>query len=157
MKDVKEIRDRLRDSLEMQAVIRYLIIGMILAVFCIVLGMRELRYLETGFRVLGTAIVTAICPLPILIFSLVRIIRIFRKPESYYFCKTTLSNPKGGNLRHTIRFAVLLEDSEGKKFMADTHSIFYTGGLIGPLLEDYVNRTVTIAYNEETGMVVVIG
>lgn len=157
MKDVKEIRDRLRDSLEMQAVIRYLIIGMILAVFCIVLGMRELRYLETGFRVLGTAIVTAICPLPILIFSLVRIIRIFRKPESYHFCKTTLSNPKGGNLRHTIRFAVLLEDSKGKKFMADTHSIFYTSGLIGPLLEDYANRTVTIAYNEETGMVVVIG
>ena len=157
MKDVKEIRDRLRDSLEMQAVIRYLIIGMILAVFCIVLGMSELRYLETGFRVLGTAIVTAICPLPILIFSLVRIIRIFRKPESYHFCKTTLSNPKGGNLRHTIRFAVLLEDSKGKKFMADTHSIFYTSGLIGPLLEDYVNRTVTIAYNEETGMVVVIG
>lgn len=41
--------------------------------------------------------------------------------------------------------------------MTDTHSIFYARGLVGLLLEDYVNRTVTIAYNEETGMVVVIG
>ena len=157
MTDPKQIRERLRDSLEMQAALRYLIMGTVLAVFCIVLGMRELRHLGTEFRILGTAIVTAISSLPILIFSLVRIIRIFRKPESYHFCKTTLSNPKGGNLRHTIRFAVLLEDSEGKKFMANTHSIFYTRGLVGPLLEDYVNRTVTVAYNEETGMVVVIG
>lgn len=157
MTDRKQIRERLRDSLEMQAAIRYLIIGIILAVFCVLLGMRELRYLEPGFRILGTAIVTAISALPMLIFSLVRMIRIFWKPESYHFCKTTLSNPKGGNLRHTIRFAVLLEDSEGKKFMADTHSIFYTHGLIGPLLEDYVNQTVTVACNEETGMVVVIG
>ena len=157
MNDKKEIRERLRDSLEMQAAVRYLIIGIILAVFCVLLGMRELRYLETELRILGTAIVTAISALPLLIFSLVRIIRIFRKPESYHFCKTTLSNPKGGNLRHTIRFAVLLEDSEGKKFMADTHSIFYTSGLIGPLLEDYVNQTVIVAHNEETGMVVVIG
>lgn len=157
MTDTKQIRERLRDSLEMQAAIRYLIMGTILTVFCIVLGMRELRHLGTEFRILGTAIVTAISALPILLFSLVRIVRIFRKPESYHFCKTTLSNPKGGNLRHTIRFAVLLEDSEGKKFMADTHSIFYTRGLVGPLLEDYVNKTVTVGYNEETGMVVVIG
>lgn len=157
MKDVKEIRERLRDSLEMQAAIRYLITAVILAVFCILLGMRELRYMEPGFRILGTAIVTAISALPLLLFSLIRLIRIFWKPQGYHFCKTTLSNPKGGNLRHTIRFAVLLEDSEGKKFMADTHSIFYTRGLIGPLLEDYVNKTVTVAYNEDTGMVVVIG
>ena len=157
MKDPKEIRERLRDSLETQVAIRYLVTALILAVFCVVLGMRELRHLGTEIRILGTAIVTAISALPILIFSLIRLTRIFWKPQSYHFCKTTLSNPKGGNLRHTIRFAVLLEDSEGKKFMADTHSIFYARGLVGPLLEDYVNRTVTIAYNEETGMVVVIG
>ena len=157
MEDVKKIRQRLWDSLEMQAAMRYLSLGSVLAVFCIVLGLRELRHLGPELRFLGTAIVSTITSLPILLFSLIRIIRIYRKPESYHFCKTTLSNPKGGNLRHTIRFAVLLEDSEGKKFTADTHSIFYTHGLIGPLLEDYVNRTVTVAYNEETGMVTVIG
>ena len=142
MTDKKQIRQRLRDSLEMQAVISYLVIALILVIFCILLG---------------TAIVTAICSMPLLIFCLVRTVRIFLKPESYHFCKTKLSNPKGGNIRHTIRFAVLLEDSTGKKFVANTHSIFYTNGFMGPLLEDYVNKTVTVAYNEETGMVVVIG
>ena len=157
MTDKKQIRQRLRDSLEMQAVISYLVIALILVIFCILLGMSKLRHLEPEFRILGTAIVTAICSLPLLIFCLVRTVRIFLKPESYHFCKTKLSNPKGGNIRHTIRFAVLLEDSTGKKFVANTHSIFYTNGFMGPLLEDYVNKTVTVAYNEETGMVVVIG
>ena len=157
MKDKSEIREMLRDSLEMQVAVRYLITGVILAVFCILLGMRELRYMEPGHRILGTVIVSALCALPVLLFSLVRTIRIFRKPQSYHFCKANLCNPKGGNLRHTIRFTVLLEDSQGRKFAAKTHSIFYTRGLIGPLLEDYVNKTVTIAYNEETGMVTVIG
>lgn len=157
MNDKKAIRERLWDSLETQAAIRYLITGVILAVFCILLGMRELRYMEPGFRILGTAIVSALCALPVLLFSLIRLFRIFWKSEHYHFCKATLSNPRGGNLRHTIRFRVLLEDSEGRKFTADTHSIFYTRGLIGPLMEDYVNQTVTIAYNEETGMVTVIG
>ncbi len=157
MADVKQIRQRLWDSLEMQAVIRYLAIALILAVFCILLGMRELRYLEPGFRIMGTAIITALSALPLLIFCVIRTVRIFWKPESYHFCKTNLSNPKGGYIRHTIRFSVLLEDSAGKKFVADTHSIFYTNGFAVPLLEDYVNQTVTVAYNEETGMVVVIG
>ena len=157
MKDKSEIREMLRDSLETQVAMRYLVTGAILAVICILMGMRELRYLGPEFKILGTAIISAISALPVLLFSLVRMIRIFRKPQSYHFCKANLCNPKGGNLRHTIRFTVLLEDSQGRKFAANTHSIFYTRGLIGPLLEDYVNKTVTIAYNEETGMVTVIG
>ena len=158
MTDKEQIRQRLWDSLEMQAVIRYLVIALILAVFCILLGMRELRYLESGIRILGTAVITAISALPLLIFCIVRTVRIFWKPESYHFCKTTLCNPKGGNIRDTIKFTVLLEDADGDKFAADTHSIFHThGGFLAPSLEDYVNKTVTAAYNEETGMVVVIG
>lgn len=157
MNDVKQIRSRLWNSLEMQVVIKYLVFVLIMAVFCILLGLHELRYLDTAHRIGGTALITAICVLPLLIFCLVRTFRIFWKPQGYHFCKTKLSNPKGGNIRHTIRFTVLLEDSEGHKFLADTHSIFYTNGFIGPLLEDYVNQTITVAYNEETGMLVVIG
>ena len=95
---------------------------------------------------------------PILGFCVVRTFRIFQHPESYTFCKTNLCNPKGGNIRDTIKFTVLLEDADGDKFAADTHSIFHTHrGFLAPSLEDYVNQTVTAAYNEETGMVVVIG
>ena len=53
---------------------------------------------------------------------------------------------------------MLLEDADGYKFVADTHSIFSThGDLTGLGFEDYVNQEVTIAYNEETENVVVIG
>ena len=157
MEDIKQIRSRLWNSLEMQVVIKYLVFALIMAVLCILLGLHELRYLDAAHRIIGTAIITAICVLPLLIFYIIRTFRIFWKPQGYHFCKTTLSKPKGGNIRHTIKFTVLLEDSDGHKFLADTHSIFYTKGFIGPLLEDYVNQNVTIAYNEETGNVVVIG
>jgi len=157
MNDVKQIRSRLWNSLEMQVVIKNLVVVLILAVFCILLGLHKLRYLDVATRIGGTVLIMAICTLPMLIFCLVRTFRIFWKPRGYHFCKTKLSSPKGGEFRHTIKFTVLLEDSEGKKFVADTHSIFYTHGLVGPLMEDYVNQTVTIAHNEETGMLVIIG
>jgi hypothetical protein len=82
---------------------------------------------------------------------------IFRHPESYHFCKTTLCNPKGGSMRDTIKFTVVIEDADGDQFAADTHSIFYTHtNMFGLGLEDYANRTVTAGYNEETGQVVII-
>lgn len=87
-----------------------------------------------------------------------RIFNIFRHSESYHFCKTNLCNPKGGSIRDTIKFTVVLEDPDGNKFAADTHSIFHTHtSMFGLALEDYVNRTVTVGYNKETGQVVVIG
>lgn len=64
----------------------------------------------------------------------------------------------GGRFRDSIKFRVLLEDADGHKFVADTHSIFSTHKDFSGLgFEDYVNQKVTIAYNEETGNVVVIG
>ena len=59
--------------------------------------------------------------------------------------------------RDSIRFRVLLEDADGYKFVTETHSIFSTHkNLMGLGFEEYVNREATIAYNEETGNVVVI-
>ena len=102
--------------------------------------------------------ILAISVLPILIFCLWRTFRIFQAAESYIFCKTTLSNPMGGRFRDSIKFRVVLEDADGYKFVADTHSIFQTHVGFGGLgFEDYVNQNVTVAYNEETGNVVVIG
>jgi len=157
MTDVKQIRSRLWNSLEMQNVIRWFFVGVFLTVFLLLMVWLKPMYLPPDSKALILAIMWIICPGPFFIFCLVRTFRIFWKPRGYHFCKTTLSKPKGGNIRHTIRFTVLLEDSDGHKFLADTHSIFFTGGFIGPLLEDYVNQTVTVAHNEETGMLVVIG
>lgn len=41
--------------------------------------------------------------------------------------------------------------------MVDTNAIFRSYSLLGPSLEDYVNKEVTIAYNRFTERVVVIG
>ncbi len=83
--------------------------------------------------------------------------RIFQEPGSYVFCKATLSQPHSGRLRNEFYFTIVLETEESGRFVANTASIFQAHGWLGPLLEDYVNREVTIAYNEETQQVVVIG
>ncbi len=85
-----------------------------------------------------------------------RLIRIFRKADSYIFCRTVLSQPHYSHLFGMMYFTVVIEDLEGRKFPADTTAVFRPGGCIPPLVEEYVNKSVTVGYNEETGMVVVI-
>ena len=57
----------------------------------------------------------------------------------------------------SFSFTVLLRDEEGT-VITRTHSIFaYAKSMFGPSMEEYLNETVTVGYNEETGEVVVIG
>lgn len=83
--------------------------------------------------------------------------RIFREPGEYIFCKVKLSQPHSGKLRGAFYFSVVLETQEQGRFAANTAAIFQSGGWMGPLLEDYANREVTVAYNLSTEQVVVIG
>ena len=157
MKDTKEIRRRLWHSLDMAYVKQWLFV----AAVCAPITWLILRLSTRGYHAEEQApliwISIAIIIGPILVFCAIRTFNIFRHPESYHFCKTTLYNPKGGSMRDTIKFTVVLEDADGDQFAADTHSIFYTHtNMFGLGLEDYVNRTVTAGYNEETGQVVII-
>lgn len=159
MKDVKEIRRQLWYSLDMAYVKLYLFVCAVCIPLSLLIGWISTRdyYLDAarGPIIWG---ITAIAVGPILVFCGIRTINIFRHPESYHFCKTVLCNPKGGRLRDTIKFTVVLEDADGDKFIADTHSIFHTHtSMFGLGLEDYVNQAVTAAYNEETGQVIIIG
>ena len=154
-----EIHEKLKNSLDMVNVHLWLfiagIIGLIEGVFVLLFAARP-PFGPSRWLVFG--VMAAISVVPILVFCLLRTISIFRCPESYHFCKATLSHPKGGRIRDTIRFLVVLEDADGDKFTAYTHSIFHTHpSSAGPALEDYVNQEVTVGYNEETGSVVVIG
>lgn len=158
MKDIKEIRRQLWHSLDMAYVKMWLFV----AVVCAPITWLILRLSTRGYHAEEQApliwISIAITIGPILIFCIIRTFNIFRRPESYHFCKTVLCNPKGGSLRDTIKFTVLLEDGDGDQFASDTHSIFHTHtSMFGLGFEDYVNRTVTAGYNEETGQVVIIG
>ena len=156
--DTQQIKERLRDSLEMAVLRKYLFIP-IPAVLLAILACSGLsRSVSTKDRWIIAAIVCWLVALPIMIVCLTRIFRILRKPEYYFFCRAKLAQPHAGSHRDTMYFTVLLEDPEdGSRFIVNTSPIFYTRAITGPLLEDYINKTVTIAYNRETGMVVVIG
>ena len=106
---------------------------------------------EIGVIVVVSAVVVTA------IYTLWRGIRICRKPDSYIFCTAVLYQPHRSDWRKAMYFTVVIEDAEGNRFPANTHAIFFTYSLTGLLLEDYVNKTVEVGYNMETGHVVVIG
>ena len=155
MNNAKEIRQKLWHSLDMAYVRMWLFV----AAMCVAIFLVLMLFNRPTKEDLGPIWFTlGICISPIVVLCGIRTFNIFRHPESYHFCKTNLCNPKGGSLRDTIKFTVVLEDADGNKFAADTHSIFSTHrGLLASAFEDYVNQTVTAAYNEETGQVVIIG
>lgn len=155
MEDEKIIRERLWNSLDMHWVKVNTV--MILVVFGIIGLIYSLRIPEPGLRWQLVGIMFLLVVAPWLVFYLWRTVSIFRRAEEYIFCKCCLSQPRGGSLKHSIRFTVVLTDSDGSKFAANTHSIFSTRSICGLGLEDYVNKTVTVAYNPSTGSVVVIG
>lgn len=160
MNDVKEIRRQLWHSLDMAYVKMWLIVAAVCApITWLILWLSTQSYhYHSNEQAVMIWVSLAIIIGPILVFCAIRTFNIFRHAESYHFCKTVLCNPKGGSLRDTIKFTVVIEDADGDKFAADTHSIFTTHtNMFGLGFEDYVNRTVTAGYNEETGQVVIIG
>ena len=158
MKDIQEIRRSLWHSMDMAFVRIFLFRTTVAAVIVTVVMLLASGGLNPQERVVMIGTVLAIAVLPILIFCAWRTFRTFQAADSYIFCTATLSNPMGGRFRDSIKFRVVLEDADGCKFVADTNSIFSTHKDTSGLgFEDYVNQKVTIAYNEATGNVVVIG
>ena len=156
--DTSEIKKKLKSSVEMTYVDAWLIIGVITV---LIIGLLVLLFAARPpfgpNRWLVFGLMAGPVLIPILGFCLWRTVSIFRCPGSYHFCRTKLCNPKGGRIRDSIRFLVVLEDADGNQFTAYTHSIFFTHrDSLGLALEDYINKEVTVGYNEETGMVVVI-
>lgn len=155
--ETKQIRERLKHSLEMQVLWRNLWITLAVTIPVMLFYLiREQDHLKIFLPF--ALLITCVMVVPVLIFCTVRTVRIFAKPEHYIFCRGVLAQPHGGMVRHSVYYTVVLEDPEdGSKFFVDTHAIFYSHGSMSPTIEEYTNKTVTIAYNRETGMVVVIG
>ena len=155
--DIQQTKQRLRGSLEMHRLwetpVRIVMIGVPILLYVALIS----GGLTERFWVL-TVTIAGLMLLPTGGFALIRTIQIFRKPESYIFCPAALRLPREGPVRYSIYYTALAEDPEdGSKFIVDTHAIFLTHGMTGPTVTEYTGRTVTIAYNRETKMVVVIG
>lgn len=152
----EEIRRELWHSIEMEYVRRLFLIDLLLGAattFWMWLISEDLPAQE---RRLMIVFVLVIAVLPVMTFCAFRTVGIFRKAESCVFQKVLLDRPFGGALRDTVYFKVRIKRSDGKEIGAKTHAIFQTRGY-GFLMEDYVNKTVAVAYNEETETLVVIG
>lgn len=140
--------DRLWHSLEMHCIRRDLILYLI-AIGLFVLMTRENPGIGIVLALIGFG--------PFAIFLLWRGLQIFRRAEEYVFYRAKLSQPHQKWPLKAMYFTVVLEEPDGTRQVVDTHAIFACHGIMEPLMESYVNSTVTIGLNRETGMVVVIG
>lgn len=151
MKQFQSNLKKLLNSVEMDNILAEFYIPIIIfVVFGWVVGLSGAKPVQ--IIIVTTAVVISA------IFALWRTIRILRKPDAYIFCSVVLVQPHHSIWwRSAMYFTVVIEDAEGNRFPANTHDIFYTHSITGLSLEDYINKTVEVGYNMETGQVVVIG
>ena len=149
--DETEIKEKLKCSLELAHIRSALVVASVLVVAYV--GIMTLFWGDIAFTLLLCGAVL----LPIWIAYSWRYFRVFRRVHRYTFHKAVLAQPHTSRFVHAFHFTVELADTEKGPVTTKTSSIFLARGWLGPFLEDYVNREVTLAYNEETGRVVIIG
>ena len=149
--DEREIREKLKCSLEIAHIRSALVVASVLVAAYV--GIMTLFWGNIAF----TVILCGVILFPIWVAYSWRYFRVFRKISRYTFHKALLAQPHTSRFVHAFHFTVVLENTEKGTVTTKTSSIFLARGWLGPFLEDYVNREVTLAYNEETGQVVVIG
>lgn len=157
MTNRKEAQQKLRDSLEISVIRRNAILYTLAIGVAVLMVSCQNSGSDDSTLGMVMAVGAALFLLPVWGFYLWRTICIFRKAENYIFCRCKLSQPHQNYFLQTMYFTVIIEHPDGSKGVRETHAIFPCHGLVGPLVEDYVNSTVTIGYNKETEMVVVIG
>ena len=149
--ETSEIKEKLKCSLEIAHIRSALVVWS----FLVAAYVTALTLFWGGLTV--TATLCGAFLLPIWIAYGWRYFRVFRKPEHYIFLKAALCHPHAGRWFHAFYFTVELHTEEAGTITANTSSIFLTRGWLGPHLENYLNKEVTLAWNKETGQVVVIG
>ena len=149
--ETSEIKEKLKCSLEIAHIRSALVVASVLVAAYV--GIMTLFWGNIAF----TVILCGVILFPIWLAYSWRYVRVFRKISLYPFHKALLAQPHTSRFVHAFHFTVVLENTEKGTVTTKTSSIFLARGWLGPFLEDYVNREVTLAYNEETGQVVVIG
>lgn len=157
METSPKIRCALRDSVEFYSVLRDLIVYTAAGiVFALVIRLRYSEHVDGSFQ---TTIV-AWCVLfltPVWVFGILRTWRIFRKADGYRMFSCKLDAPHQRKFLGGIYFTVEVENADGEPLPIQTRAIFRTHGIMGPMVREYLNKTVTIAYNARTNTTIVIG
>ena len=152
--EVSQIRARLKDSLD-AAQLRY---GCWLLLFAY--GAALAAAALTSRREIALPVTAVVMGLGIgacLVRILLELLAILREPEGYVFCRAELGQPRHEPMtRGNFSFSAVIETEREGRFLVETKPIFLSHGFGGPLMEDYLGKTVTLAWNRETGSVVVI-
>ena len=162
MKTWQEVKEsanyrRLKESLEMQEAKRNAILLAVVCLFCALMVAASTALADDPAVAAMTITFMLMVLLPFPIFYIYRIFKIYSHIDDYTFTEVVLDKPHGGWGRDTMYFSVTVKDRRGASIPVDTHAIFCTRGAFSPLLEDYINKKVTVAYNNTTEYVVVIG
>ena len=156
--DKQEILKKLNDSLEVSTIRLWIKVELVMVL--LVCGLHYLTTRNAYWAVdpaLFYGLVAALVLVPIFGVHTWELRRIYRKAEHYRFHQVKLTQPHGSFWARSMYFTLLIQEADGT-IITRTHSIFGTGKYqCGPRMEDYLNKTVTIGYNEETEEVVVIG
>ena len=95
---------------------------------------------------------------PFPLYSLYCYRQLFRGLEEYRVYTTTLDQPSTSGLyRGAIYYTVTLRTPDGFTTKADTAPLFSSGTFAHFPLEDYNNKTVTVAYKESEDVLVILG
>ena len=146
--ELQEIKKQLWNSVDARFQRRTLTVCIgVLAFFCVVMAL--LWKVSPGtVRLMSCA--ACVVLLPLLLWRLWKLARIFRNAEQYIFFRGTLGSPRGD--RKAVSFRVKTPDGKLRR----TDKLFYIRNL-QPLLSDWLDQTVTVAWNRATDTVVVIG
>ena len=148
---MEEIRKQLKCSLE-AAHIRS---ALALVTFLVIAYVTLMTFFWSGITF--TLALCGLILVPIWCFYGWRYHRIFRDMEHYTIQKVRLSQPHASRWFHVFYFTIVLSDVPGTPLVTNTSAMFLAHGWLGPILEDYVNKEVTVAYNAKTRVVVVLG
>lgn len=139
---------KLLNSVEMGYYRRQLtVLGILFLFFCAI----------TFFQDPAIGVTFVIIFLPIPVFYLYRIFRILHRRDGYLFCTATLDQPNYHFWLKTYSFTVTLDHPGISRRSRQTRPIFIPYGAFEPLLVNYVNQSVTVAYNPATDILVVVG
>lgn len=156
MENRKTIIRQISQSLDMAVYRREILAWTIGVALGLIYGLARFRDYEMEVFLTFLGIVLVIVT-PLLGISAYRIYRLLREPEEYFFTRAKLVSPHQKNgFHHGLCFTVIIQDPEEGTLAADTNPIFFARGFEEPLMEHYLDKTVPIAYNRSTGMVVVL-
>ena len=146
----------IRQSLDMKVYRRALIAYGIGVGLGVVYGLGTFRDYEPVYFWMYLGL-SGIVILPLTLIWVWRMWKLFREPEEYFFTKAALTAFHQNPWHRAMYFTVVIDHPEEGALAVNTNPIFHPIGWEQPLLQDYLNKTVTVGYNRETGMVVVIG